>query len=220
MTHTPASRSLAPASSTASPGTTRLDTTRHDGWTTARQVTFLQTLAATHSVARAAQEAGMSRQSAYQLRARLKGEPFDLAWTAAFRSRFDVLAEAAMDRAVNGVEVPHFYKGELVYTSRRYDERLTIALLLMREKFRPPHRLGSHLATAYDPDDFAKLVNRVERGPPTWEEQARQEREALYGPSHYGQRLCAICASEHECDCAADDYEAGDAGEATGDCVG
>jgi hypothetical protein len=122
----------------------------------------------------------MSRQSAYGLRARLKGEPFDLAWTAALRCRFDALAEAAMDRALNGVEVPHFYRGELVGTSRRYDERLTVALLAMRERFRGPHRFSPHPAAAFDAEDFGPLLARVETGPETWREEIRAEREAEY----------------------------------------
>ena len=37
----------------------------------------------------------------------------------------------ALERALNGIKVPHYYKGELIGTSRRYDERLTVALLKM-----------------------------------------------------------------------------------------
>ncbi|MEE4537708.1 MAG: hypothetical protein V2J51_04355, partial [Erythrobacter sp.] len=127
MTHKPSSPLALSDHSLAHPG-------RHDGWTPARQATFLRALASTQSVAKAARAAGMSRQSAYGLRARLKGEPFDLAWHAAMRCRFDALAEAAMERALNGVEVPHFHKGELIHTSRRFDERLTVALLAMRDR--------------------------------------------------------------------------------------
>ena len=153
---------------------------RHDGWTRERQAAFLRELAATHCVSTAARAVGMSRQSAYALRARLKGEPFDRAWQAALLNRFDELAEAAMDRALKGVEVPHYYKGELVGVSRRYDERLTVALLAMRNSFRPapaPH--SSHPAADYRPDDFGRLSDRVECGPQTWLEEIRQKYEAL-----------------------------------------
>ena len=146
--------------------------TRHDGWTARRQAVFLRELAASHSVKTAARAAGMSRQSAYLLRARLKGEPFDLAWNAALRCRFDALAEAAMDRALNGVEVPHFYKGELVGNSRRYDERLTVALLAMQDRFRGGHVRPSHPTAMFAPNDFGKLLRRVETGPETWREEA------------------------------------------------
>nr|WP_298930539.1 hypothetical protein [uncultured Erythrobacter sp.] len=103
--------------------------TRHDGWTLAKQAMFLRQLSATHSVTEAARAAGMTRQSAYRLRSRLKGKPFDLAWEVAFHHSFDVLAHAALERALNGVEVPVFYQGEQVGAYRRYDERLTVALL-------------------------------------------------------------------------------------------
>jgi hypothetical protein len=39
------------------------------------------------------------------------------------------LAHAALERALNGVERPVFYKGEQVGSYRRYDESLTRALL-------------------------------------------------------------------------------------------
>ena len=57
---------------------------------------FLRQLAATHSVSRAARAVGMSRQSAYKLRNRLKGQPFDIAWEAAFRQGYDNLAHTAL----------------------------------------------------------------------------------------------------------------------------
>lgn len=154
-------------------------TIRCNGWTPEKQSAFLRALASTHCVAQAARAAGMSRQSAYALRARLKGEPFDLAWHAALQCRFDALAEASFERALNGVEVPHFYRGELVGTSRRFDERLTIALLAMRAQFAPRRMPHWHGASQYGPADFGPLVERVERGPETWEEEARQEMLAL-----------------------------------------
>lgn len=143
-------------------------------WTPEKQATFLMALASSHSVEQAARMAGMHRSSAYRLRAKLKGEPFDLAWEAALACRMDALADAALDRAVNGVEVPHFYKGELVHTSRKYDERLTIALLSLRERRRPNYMPSTHPAFAYRPDgtgsEFVQLVDRVKRGPERWED--------------------------------------------------
>jgi hypothetical protein len=161
-----------PTARSASFGT-NLPAIRHDGWTPARQATFLNALAATHCVATAARAAGKCRQSAYALRARLKGEPFDRAWSAALVCRFDVLAEAAMERALNGVEVPHFYKGEVVGTSRRYDERLTVALLAMRGTFAAHAPYPTHPSATFGADDFGKLVERVAHGPETWDEEWR-----------------------------------------------
>jgi hypothetical protein len=44
---------------------------RHDGWTPKRQLDFLAALARSRSVTKAARAVGMSRESAYRLRARL-----------------------------------------------------------------------------------------------------------------------------------------------------
>ena len=71
---------------------------------------FLRQLAATHSVTAAAGAVGMSRKSAYKLRTRLKGQPFDIAWEAAFRHGYDDLAHAALELALEGEEVPHCYE--------------------------------------------------------------------------------------------------------------
>lgn len=102
---------------------------RSDGWSLDRQAAFLRALSATHSVSEAARSVGRSRQSAYRLRSRLKGQAFDLAWEVAFHHSYDVLAHAALERALNGVERPVFYKGEQVGSYRRFDESLTVALL-------------------------------------------------------------------------------------------
>ena len=67
-----------------------------------------------------------------------------------------------MERALNGVEVPHYHKGELVGTSRRFDERLTVSLLGMRGNFLRPPAPMRHPSSAYEPDDSRGLVERVE----------------------------------------------------------
>ena len=55
---------------------------RRDGWTPERQLRFLDALARTRSVTRAAAFAGMSRESAYRLRGRRDGALF-AAWDRA-----------------------------------------------------------------------------------------------------------------------------------------
>jgi len=139
-------------------------------WTPPKMAAFLRHLTATHSVAESARRVGMSRQSAYKLRARLKGQPFDLAWECATRRLFDALAQAALDRALNGVEVPHFHNGELIHTSRRYDERLTVALLAMRSRIEPPAAPARQDARReyYFPDELEELIDRVEYGDEYW----------------------------------------------------
>ncbi|MDN3644664.1 hypothetical protein QWY75_00430 [Pontixanthobacter aestiaquae] len=157
------------------------DAQRHDGWTPARQAAFLRELAATHNVSAAARAVGMGRQSAYKLRMRLQGTPFDKAWQAAFVTRFDALAEAALDRALHGVEVPHYYNGELVGTSRRYDERLTLALLSAGTLAQHQAPDDFDPASAFESDDLAGLIERVANGPEQWRESPEQELDARYG---------------------------------------
>jgi hypothetical protein len=53
---------------------------RNDGWTEVRQCAFLARLYATGSVSAAAEAVGMSRASAYRLRARKGAESFAFAW--------------------------------------------------------------------------------------------------------------------------------------------
>jgi len=132
-------------------------------WTRARQAAFLAALAETHSVAEAARSVGMSRQSAYKLRTRLREQPFAMAWDAAYVSAPHSLYRAALERAIAGVEVPHYAGGELVGTSRKYDERLTLALLAMPAPARAALGFDAP-GSRYDPDDFRTLLLRVEHG--------------------------------------------------------
>ena len=134
-------------------------------WTKPRMARFLRELAATHCVATAAKAVGMTRQSAYKLRARLKGEPFDIAWETAFQHCYDALAQAALERALHGVEVPHFRNGELVHVSRRYDERLTVFLLSARHAGGAQKLSRYAAASEYWSENWDKLLARVEEGP-------------------------------------------------------
>ncbi|MXP08568.1 hypothetical protein [Pseudoblastomonas halimionae] len=154
----------AAASASASARQTTHRATRHDGWSLDKQGAFLRQLSATHSVTEAAQSVGMSRQSAYRLRSRLKGRAFDLAWEVAFHHSYDVLAQAALERALNGVEIPVFFQGEQVGSYRKFDERLTVALLRKVSLGGIP--LMGKLAPMAERHarDFETLLGAVERG--------------------------------------------------------
>jgi hypothetical protein len=133
-------------------------------WSAERMARFLRMLSATHSVSAAARSVGMSRQSAYRLRSRLKGQAFDLAWDVAFHHSYDNLAHAALERALNGVEIPVFCNGEQVGSYRKYDERLTIALLQWSTPRGVP-AMGRHSAdAARHAGRFEALVNEIEAG--------------------------------------------------------
>lgn len=158
-----------------------------DRWNKPKMAGFLRELAATHCVGSAAKAVGMSRQSAYKLRARLKGEPFDIAWEAAFQHGYDALHQAALERALHGVEVPVFHGGEQIGTRRHFDERLTCFLLAARN-----HRGAQQLSRYRAAVDFwaerwDTLVEHVEgedaRWPREWSEDA--DREATRASEHY-----------------------------------
>ncbi|MFT4026181.1 MAG: hypothetical protein QM676_05195 [Novosphingobium sp.] len=137
-------------------------------WCKARMADFLRTLAASQSVSEAARSVGMSRQSAYRLRARLKGEPFDIAWEAAFQHGYDELAQAALERAMHGVEMPVFQGGEQVGSYRKYDERLTCFLLAQRNA-QGAQRLGRYTAASeYWSERWDRMLDLVEHGPALW----------------------------------------------------
>lgn len=58
---------------------------RRDGWTADRQLAFLEALARTRSITRAAAAAGMRRETAYRLRNRPDGALFAAAWDRIFK---------------------------------------------------------------------------------------------------------------------------------------
>ena len=108
---------------------------RHDGVTTERQRLFLETLAATGSVSRAAKACGLSRQALYAYRNRADVPAFRAAWDVAMSCAINILGDIAFDRAIEGVEEPVFWKGEQVGTRRRYSDNLLATLLRMRDPF-------------------------------------------------------------------------------------
>ncbi|MBA3527276.1 MAG: LysR family transcriptional regulator [Sphingomonas sp.] len=71
--------------------------TRHDGWTAASQLRFLEALARTRSVSRAARAAGMSRESAYRLRKREPRGLFAAIWESAMGAGRTHLTRAEID---------------------------------------------------------------------------------------------------------------------------
>lgn len=81
-----------------------------------------------------------------------------------FYHSYDVLAHTALERALNGVEVPVFFQGEQVGSYRRFDERLTVALLARFTMGSNPAfgRLGP--AAERHARDFEALLAKVERG--------------------------------------------------------
>ena len=168
--------SAAPASD--SPPPPHHDVPREDRWNKFKLAEFLRALAATQCVKSAAAAVGMSRQSAYKMRNRLKGEPFDIAWEAAFQHGYDALHQAALERALFGVEVPIYHGGEQVGTRRHFDERLT-TFLLARRNAAGAQRLSRYGAAAeFWSERWDQLLERVAEGPVAWEDEGESQRSA------------------------------------------
>jgi len=148
---------------------------RGDRWNKPKMAEFLRQLAATHSVTASARKVGMSRRSAHRLRARLKGQPFDIAWEAAFRHGYDDLAHSALELAIEGEEVPHYHQGKLVGTHRKRNPHLTLGLLKMRNRMGAP-MLGRYGAAAeFWSENWDRMLERIATGSVTWDD----EREAV-----------------------------------------
>jgi hypothetical protein len=86
---------------------------RRDGWTPERQLGFLDALARTRSVTAAATSVGMSRESAYRLRARLAGGLFALLWDRALVREAppaEVHNDALSDGRIARLLGPYFWR--------------------------------------------------------------------------------------------------------------
>jgi hypothetical protein len=102
---------------------------RSDGWTPERIRLFLDTLAECGVVMDAARAAGMSVQSAYNLRNRPAGEAFHIAWDAAeLLGRRRVSADA-LSRTIHGCVDVIVRDGKVWGERHHYDNRLTMAVL-------------------------------------------------------------------------------------------
>jgi hypothetical protein len=109
-----------------------LAATRCDGWTPALKARFLVLLAEAGNVRLSARRCGRSAQSVYVQRRR---DPvFARAWMGALVHAHKHGEQVLADRALEGVEEPIFYRGELVGTRRRYDSRLLLAHLARLDK--------------------------------------------------------------------------------------
>lgn len=119
----------------------QLQRQRSAGWTPDRQRKFIEALASSACVTEAAASVGLSATSAYNLRRRPDAQAFRLAWDAAIDFGMRRLVDAALARAVHGVAVPIFYKGEQVGERREYPEHLAMFLMRAHDpaRFGAPH---------------------------------------------------------------------------------
>jgi hypothetical protein len=119
---------------------------RCDGFTSERQVVFLDAFARCGVVADAARAAGISRDTAYSLRNCAEGAAFALGWDAAFLKSRPRMADELHSRALNGVVDKIYRNGELWGERHRHDNRLAMAVLTRLD--RQAEGLGEGAATA------------------------------------------------------------------------
>ncbi len=105
---------------------------RFDGWTPERQRGFIEALADTGSIKHAAHAVNMTPEGAYVLRRHPEAGEFRKAWEAALALGVQRLEDIAMDRALNGVEVPVYSYGKLIGSRMVYNDRLLMFLLRNR----------------------------------------------------------------------------------------
>ena len=127
---------------------------RHDGWTPERQQGFIEALMATGSVKAAAHAVNMTPEGAYALRRHPQAASFRKAWEQALAAGVQRLEDLAMDRALNGQDIPVYSYGKLVGTRRVYNDRLIMFLL----RNRAPARFAR--TEARSPDAVARMQER------------------------------------------------------------
>jgi hypothetical protein len=102
---------------------------RHDGWTPARQKAFIEALADTGCVTRAAAMVNMSQANCYALRRAPGAESFRRAWDAALDFGLKRLKDIAFERAIEGQLVPVFVAGKLLGFRRKRNDALLMFCL-------------------------------------------------------------------------------------------
>ena len=123
--------------------------TRHDGWTPEKIYAFLMTLAQTGSVTTSADAVGMTTRSAYKLRSRVQGRGFHYAWEGALQIAKRHIADALMDRAINGWVETIRRDGVVVAERHRFDNHISLAAL---------HRLDQRIAAQHDEAEALRII--------------------------------------------------------------
>jgi len=102
---------------------------RHDGWTPERQKAFIEALADTGCVTRAAAMVNMSQANCYALRRAPGAESFRRAWDAALDFGLKRLKDIAFERAIEGQLIPVFVAGKLLGFRRKRNDALLMFCL-------------------------------------------------------------------------------------------
>lgn len=142
----------------------------------AQKELFIEELARTGNVTAAARTAGWKYPTVAEMY-RKEDPDFDLAWSDAQKQANDALVAEARRRAMEGVQEPVFFKGEIVGSITKYSDKLLEVLL----KGEMPEKFGN--TPAQETEQSGVLL--IPRSPDTvtiedWEaDAARQQQELL-----------------------------------------
>jgi len=129
--------------------------------TAARRKAFLDMLAETANIAKAAQAAGVERSALYRLRQ--SSESFHAAWQSAMDQALDTLEATMLERAANGTEKALFYGGKPCGTVRQYSDAL-----------------GMFMLRAHRPDIYGAAQGASTNGEKDERDAQADEREAIH----------------------------------------
>ena len=129
-----------------------------NGWSVERQRAFLETLAQSGYVERAAGLVGMTRQGAYAFRQTPAGRAFDLAWDAALMLARQRMIDETYQLAFEGSIEQIYRDGKLVQEKRKRDPKMMLATI---------ERLGSKAALGSAPvkavaQEFSAFLDAME----------------------------------------------------------
>ncbi|WP_115366364.1 hypothetical protein [Alteripontixanthobacter maritimus] len=148
---------------------------RHDGWTVERQHAFIEALADTGSVNAACKAVDMTTVGAYYLRRQPGAESFRKAWQTAIDLGVQKIEDVAMDRALNGVEVPVYSYGQLVGKRTVVNDRLLMFML----RNRAPERFAEGKPKALNAIGKMDQKRLKKKWRAEWEAQQRAAQEKL-----------------------------------------
>lgn len=138
---------------------------RSNGWSAEVQRAFIEALAETGSVKSACKRVARAEVGAYLLRRHPEAGEFRAAWDAALDIGMRRIEDVAMDRALNGVEVPVYSYGKLVGSRTVYNDRLVMFML----RNRAPDRFAGGRARAMSAADKETVRKLKEQWRAEWE---------------------------------------------------
>jgi hypothetical protein len=147
---------------------------RSNGWKPEVQRAFIEALAETGSVEAACRRVNRSDNGAYLLRRHPEAAEFRKAWEAALALGMQRIEDVAMERALNGVEVPVYHFGQIIGTRRVYNDRLLMFML----RNRAPKRFAADGARGMNAVDQAMLKRLKKQWRAEWEAERRAQDDA------------------------------------------